>query len=394
MRFTILTVLLLRVFWLVAQPGIPTTVEDQAQNYIKKRKNVGLVIGVLQGDFREAYGYGRMAGRNAPTPDGQTLFEIGGLTTVFTGTLATRLEKQGAFSFQEKIQPYLESRTEVPAYQPQRCVEIRLPGQAPIRSCSPDPLADEVCINFCDLASHSSGLACSDGCWYTWNPFVDIEYEEKQFTDIGVEELFLEVANLELEAAPGYEFRYSNIGMAMLGHLLADMQQTTYDSLLQKELLIPLHLSDTRLYLTTPQQVDRLATGHNDRGRPVPPWNFVGMAPAAGLKSTADDLLDFLYLQMHPPDSEWQKVFQTARQPYLEVKFPGLKRLTHTGYGWLISLLSESSNRDVFWMNGGTGGFRAFMGMIPGTQTAVVVLSNNAQPVDDIGWAILEALGK
>jgi serine-type D-Ala-D-Ala carboxypeptidase/endopeptidase len=42
--------------------------------------------------------------------------------------------------------------------------------------------------------------------------------------------------------------------------------------------------------------------------------------------------------------------------------------------------------------NGGTGGFRSFVGAALETSTAVVVLSNTARSVDRLGLRLLKAL--
>ncbi len=40
----------------------------------------------------------------------------------------------------------------------------------------------------------------------------------------------------------------------------------------------------------------------------------------------------------------------------------------------------------------GTGGYRSFVGFVPGSRVGVVVLSNSANDVDPIGMALLKAL--
>jgi D-alanyl-D-alanine-carboxypeptidase/D-alanyl-D-alanine-endopeptidase len=67
-------------------------------------------------------------------------------------------------------------------------------------------------------------------------------------------------------------------------------------------------------------------------------------------------------------------------------------RVTSMGYGWYTSTLTEESNLPVVWINGGTGGFRSFIGFIKDTNTAVVVLSNSTNGVDEMGFEILELL--
>jgi hypothetical protein len=47
---------------------------------------------------------------------------------------------------------------------------------------------------------------------------------------------------------------------------------------------------------------------------------------------------------------------------------------------------------EVLWHNGGTGGFRGFVGFVRESETGVVVLSNCARSVDAIGFRTLEAI--
>jgi hypothetical protein len=44
----------------------------------------------------------------------------------------------------------------------------------------------------------------------------------------------------------------------------------------------------------------------------------------------------------------------------------------------------------VVWHNGGTWGFRSFVGFTPDRDRAVVVLANTARSVDRIGWRLLD----
>jgi hypothetical protein len=57
------------------------------------------------------------------------------------------------------------------------------------------------------------------------------------------------------------------------------------------------------------------------------------------------------------------------------------------GLGWQIL---NPYGRTIVWHNGGTGGYRAFIGMDEESQRAAVVLSNQSVSPDDIGLHILE----
>jgi D-alanyl-D-alanine-carboxypeptidase/D-alanyl-D-alanine-endopeptidase len=45
----------------------------------------------------------------------------------------------------------------------------------------------------------------------------------------------------------------------------------------------------------------------------------------------------------------------------------------------------------MLWHNGGTGGFRSFLGFVKEIEAGVAVLSNCSRSVDAIGFRVLEA---
>jgi hypothetical protein len=56
------------------------------------------------------------------------------------------------------------------------------------------------------------------------------------------------------------------------------------------------------------------------------------------------------------------------------------------GLGWHIV---PAGSKDIIWHNGGTGGYRTYIGFIKGEKKGVVVLSNSNAGIDDIGMHLL-----
>ena len=75
-----------------------------------------------------------------------------------------------------------------------------------------------------------------------------------------------------------------------------------------------------------------------------------------------------------------------AMKAMLEVRRPAGQ--TKIGLGWL---LNSTDGKEIAWHNGGTGGFRSFVGYDPKERIGVVVLSNASTltGVDDIGLHLL-----
>jgi CubicO group peptidase (beta-lactamase class C family) len=146
----------------------------------------------------------------------------------------------------------------------------------------------------------------------------------------------------------------------------------------------PLGLADTGIEVAD-DAGERNADGDNRRGRSVPHWHLCALAGAGGLRSTVNDLLRFLELQLNEPAT---RLARAARDTHGSRATRG--RLEQ-GLGW-VSLPLRGDARRVLWHKGGTGSFRSFLGFVPDTGVGVVVLSNSARSVDAIGFRILESI--
>ncbi len=104
---------------------------------------------------------------------------------------------------------------------------------------------------------------------------------------------------------------------------------------------------------------------------------------SGGMRSTANDLLDFLAANIGltaSPLAPAMADMLTVKRPtqYLELK---------AALGWHVATLHGV---EMVWENGQTAGYRAFIGYVPKKRIGVVVLSNSANTIDDIGVHILD----
>jgi CubicO group peptidase (beta-lactamase class C family) len=169
---------------------------------------------------------------------------------------------------------------------------------------------------------------------------------------------------------------YSNFGMALLGQALAARTGVPYPDLLAQRVLRPLGM--TRTVIGDPPPAG-LAAGARARGGAVDGWSAAGYAPAGtGPRSTAEDMARLLagVLAGTAPGAD-------ATTP----RFPaGDGR--RIGYAWFTE---TSGDREIVWHNGGTGGFRSYVGFDRAAGRGVVVLGNTDRPVDHLGRRLLGA---
>jgi CubicO group peptidase (beta-lactamase class C family) len=174
--------------------------------------------------------------------------------------------------------------------------------------------------------------------------------------------------------------RYSNLGFELLGHALAHAAATTYTQLLHQRIATPLELDCFYAPATADELRPGALTGSSRRGRPRQPWTGEALGPAGGIRASIASMARF-----------------TAA--LLGGTAPGIAALdpvaplgggTRIGAAWITL---QRRDRPITWHNGGTGGFRSWLGLDRGADTGVVILSATARPVDRHGFALLMEYG-
>ena len=186
------------------------------------------------------------------------------------------------------------------------------------------------------------------------------------------------LSGYKLTRDPGEKVEYSNIGVGLLGHILALRAGTDYETLVRTRMLEPLNMKQTGITLTPAMQA-HLAAGHNLALKPVLNWDIPTLAGAGALRSTTNDLLTFMSANLGLNKTPLQKAMQKTHQPRHNTGNAGVE----IGMGWGI-------NGKLILHDGGTGGYHTFIGFDKKQHKGVVVLSNASNDIDDIGLHLLE----
>jgi serine-type D-Ala-D-Ala carboxypeptidase/endopeptidase len=318
------------------------------------RRSVGVAVGVLREGQTWTLSTGT-AGSGRPTPPAaDTIFEIGSLTKVFTATLLGAMVDEGVVALDDPVQRYLPADVVLPVRGRQ--------------------------ITLADLATHTSGLPRLPHGFLLRS----VAHRRDPYAWFTVDELYAGLPATRLRREPGTRPRYSNLGFGLLGHVLALRAKTSYEQLVHDRICRPLGLTDTHVSVPA-ATLERFAQGHNRRGRRVEHWSLAALAGAGGLRSTVDDLLAFLRLQLG--DGPPALVPAAALTHIVRTRH----RRAALGLAWTEAPLLGTEH-ELLFHNGGTGGFRSFAALAPAAHTAVVVLSNSARSVDALGLRILERI--
>ena len=99
-------------------------------------------------------------------------------------------------------------------------------------------------------------------------------------------------------------------------------------------------------FTTSSNLGNRLVKGMDKKGNIVSNWDFDALFGCGGILSTTQDLTKFVFAQFDNSNKE----LELTRKPTFEID-----KDFKIGLGWHI-LKSERGN-DLFWHNGGTGGY-------------------------------------
>jgi CubicO group peptidase (beta-lactamase class C family) len=233
-------------------------------------------------------------------------------------------------------------------------------------------------INFRHLAAHSSSLPNMPD-----NLEEAILNPDDPFASYSKFDLYNFLDRYSLRYPIGSRGEYSNIGVGLLGHVLGRINHTTYENLVKQRLLNVLAMDNTSLFLTGKQQTN-LAYGHSPEGVVTANWNLNDCLQGSGaIKSSLNDMLKYLEANMGLIDTPLKHAMEFAHQPVIKTIWGDYNAL-----GWGIETLPNGEK--MVWHNGGTAGYRAFIGFIQRLKLGVIVLSNfRDTDMDAIGRNVL-----
>ena len=242
----------------LAAPAAQESRQAQILGLIKTRvdagKNVGMAVGTVDHEGKTTIAaYGNPGPGSLPI-DADSVFEIGSITKVFTAILLADMAERGEVALDDPIKKYLPGN-------------MRVPERAG-RS-----------ITLLDLSTQTSGLPRMPD---NLKP-ADLR---NPYADYSVEQMYEFLSRHELRRDIGAEFEYSNLGVGLLGHVLALRAGMSYEALVKQRILDPLGMTHTAVTLT-PWMIEHLAKGHDTKGAVASNWDIPTLAGAGALRSNA-----------------------------------------------------------------------------------------------------------
>jgi len=337
-----------------------------------KAKYPGLVVGLaVDSEMVWWKGYGVRDTDSKQPVDADTIFRLASLTKSFTGMAVLQLRDAGKLSLDDPAQKYL-----------------------PELSGLVYPTRDAPPITVRMLLTHMGGLP--------HDPPVP-DFDEHAPTD---EEILKSLQGLRLDATPGVEFRYSNLGFQLAGMVVARVSGMPYRDYMASHVLGPLGMTSTGF----DPDASRLATGYMwDRENLTHPKRIpLGANPAGGLFSTVRDLARYAAFELsawparNDADdgplrrSSLREAQQMSSWDGLQVHPRALgqpPRASASGYGFGWGHDETCDFDTVVWHNGAlSDGYHSALYALPDRGVAIVALTNSFDDPQELERGVMAAL--
>ncbi len=338
---------------------------DQALNLAEleatveaKRKELGipgLSLAIVKDDkviFSKGFGVRDVAHNTPVTPD--TLFAIGSCTKAFTAFAAMISVDEKKLSLEDSPKKYL-----------------------PYFKIS-DPAIDEK-ITVRDLLSHRSGLAGTDLVWYTGV--------------LNREEAIRAVGTAKPTAKLGEKFQYQNVMYSAAGEVIAHAQQSTWEEVISKRILLPLGMKTSTLNVREMKKASDYSLGYDSPGesktvRELPIRDITNIAPAGAINSSANEMAQWTRLMLGGGLFDCKRLVSEAA--FKELWTPQIKMgAQEYGLGWA---LVDYKGHKIATHSGGIDGFNSLVTLMPDKHLGFVLLTNVSSSL--IGLTVTDAVFK
>ncbi len=329
----------------------------------------GLSIGVVYDQeliWAKGYGVRDVETGAATTPS--TVFRIGSVTKVFTAVAIMQLRDRGLLRLDDPVSQHL----------PWFSVE--------------SPFEGEPEITVRHLLTHTSGLP-REAAFPYWTTHEFPTREALQSVVPGQSAIF----------PPAVRYKYSNLGIALLGEIVATVSGDNYADYLQKQVLGPLGMlrssaapGDAHHQQMTTAYLRRLADG----SRGIAEYYDTGaLAPAANMVSTIEDLARFAALQFSQGSrAEGAQILKAST--LREMHRPHWVKTDWSGGRGLGFSVSRRQGKTFVSHGGWVAGHRTHFLLVPSEKVAVIVATNaddgspsqfSTRAYDLLGAAIAQA---
>lgn len=297
------------------------------------------------------YGFANLE-EQTPVTD-QTLFTVASISKLFVGTAILQLYEKGMLDLDEDINSYLN-------------FEVRNPHFA------------NVPITVRQLLKHQSSLRDPESLLFIFqvqgdSPILLGDYVYDYLSENGA---YYNTANFNNQLGPGESTWYSNVGFALLGHLVAELSGMPYHTYCRQYIFDPLCMDKSTFFIAELDE-GNLASPYTQQSGMNVSLGLYGIPnyPAALLKTNIEELSRFLIAYTNRGSIDGQELFSINSADLLTpYSFSEPNLAWWNGTSWTYTF--HFPNDEVWFHGGFMPGIRTRLNYYPSDSTGLIILTN------------------
>jgi len=303
-------------------------------------------------------GYGYYDRKNGEIPTKDTVYMVASISKTFTATAILQLYEQGLFDLDDNISEYLHFDLKNPKY-------------------------PNVNITFRMLLAHQSSLTKAKFLFPLY--FTFLGYSFNWLDDFLRPGSGIYYKDAWQEVSPGEEYCYSDIGFAILGHIVEILSNQSFYDYCNEHIFQPLNMTNTSFQLCDFEYSNLAVPYFWVPGFYIPlPHLDTGEVPhpAGGLRTTISDLSHYLIAYMNNGVYNDRRILENVTIDLMHsVQYPeSFDSEYQYGLGWMIFNLT---NGEVYsGHSGGIIGGRAQMWYRHSDKTGVIYFWNQYEYIN------------
>lgn len=294
-----------------------------------------IAVGIVHnGEVILAKGYGYADVENKVLATGNSIYQIGSVTKVFTGYLLANFVTQKAISLDEPVADFFPESIRFPKSQSELDITIK-----------------EIATHSAEFPRYPANLQRIDP-----NPI----------RGYSIEEMYDGIEMVTIDTISGTRYNYSNFGYGILGVAIENRFETDLSKLMNEYIFMPYSMNNTSLYLNDSIKKE-LSVPYLDNApyKRTEPWTMGTLSGAGNLFSSVSDLNKFMIGVL-----EINEVNRTQ-----QTKLFNINETWSYGLGCFI-VDSKKYDTQVIYHGGDIDGYASSFSVYPEYNLGFVILTN------------------
>ncbi len=304
-------------------------------------------IGIYHNEKEYISHYGELEKGKGNTPNNKTIYEIGSLSKVITGTVLANAVLENKITLEDDVNLHLDKKYNNLSYSNQ---PIKIKHLITHTSGLPNMLPLELNPILADFLNYETPTKINE---------VLSDYDKTDF--------LIDIHTIKIDTIPGFKPSYSSAGTELTAYILEKVYKTDYEDLLINFLSEKIGMRDTKITLDQ-EEMKNLAVGyHTDNSKITLPMAKLPWGASGGIKSTTPDMVKFIKYQL-----ENNEIVQESHRPiYRDSDDFGL------GYFWEIDY-SDKESGIRYLHHGGVPRSQCYVFIIPKYNFGAFIITNQS----------------